>query len=81
MSKNSFLHECMRAPSIGLPAVLDALQNGGFLVHSEDYIHRYPHDWRSKQPVIIRTTKQWFAAVGGITPAVRKMQNSTCRIQ
>jgi isoleucyl-tRNA synthetase len=55
--------------SSGNKAVLDALQNGGFLVHSEDYVHRYPHDWRSKQPVIIRTTKQWFAAVGGITPA------------
>ena len=31
----------------------------------ERYPHRYPYDWRTKQPVIFRATEQWFASVGG----------------
>ncbi|KAJ8098854.1 tRNA synthetases class I-domain-containing protein [Lipomyces tetrasporus] len=30
------------------------------------YKHKYPYDWRSKKPVIIRATAQWFADVGSI---------------
>jgi len=26
-------------------------------------VHSYPHDWRSKKPVILRATEQWFIAV------------------
>ena len=29
-------------------------------MHSEPYIHSYPYDWRTKQPVILRGSKQWF---------------------
>ncbi|CCH41033.1 isoleucine-trna synthetase [Wickerhamomyces ciferrii] len=32
----------------------------------DDYIHSYPYDWRSKKPIIIRATPQWFANVGKI---------------
>lgn len=31
----------------------------------ESYGHRYPYDWRTKQPVIFRATEQWFASVEG----------------
>ena len=34
-------------------------------MQEEKYAHRYPYDWRSKQPVIFRATEQWFASVGG----------------
>ena len=34
-------------------------------MQEEKYPHRYPYDWRSKQPVIFRATEQWFASVGG----------------
>ena len=27
--------------------------------------HSYPHDWRSKTPVIFRATEQWFVNVEG----------------
>ncbi|CAI5527600.1 unnamed protein product, partial [Closterium sp. Naga37s-1] len=27
--------------------------------------HKYPYDWRSKQPTIFRATDQWFASVNG----------------
>ena len=34
-------------------------------LQAEKYPHRYPYDWRSKQPVIFRATEQWFASVDG----------------
>ncbi len=30
-------------------------------------MHSYPHDWRSKTPVIFRSTEQWFVAVDRAT--------------
>lgn len=34
--------------------------------------HRYPHDWKTKEPIIIRATPQWFADVSAIKPMVHK---------
>ena len=45
------------------PKVLDALQTAGRLAASEEYIHSYPHSWRSKKPVIFRNTPQWFISM------------------
>jgi isoleucyl-tRNA synthetase len=28
--------------------------------------HKYPYDWRTKQPVVVRATHQWFCNVGEI---------------
>ena len=36
---------------------------GQIVVASHPYTHKYPIDWRTKQPVIIRATEQWFADV------------------
>ncbi|MCA3244150.1 MAG: class I tRNA ligase family protein, partial [Alphaproteobacteria bacterium] len=33
---------------------------GDKLLHSSSYTHKYPISWRSKAPVIFRTTHQWF---------------------
>jgi isoleucyl-tRNA synthetase len=44
-------------------AVLELLRAKGHLVHSAKFQHSYPHDWRSKQPVIFRATKQWFMSL------------------
>jgi isoleucyl-tRNA synthetase len=38
----------------------------GALVHAHKYTHEYPHGERSHQPVIFRTTKQWFLKVEDI---------------
>jgi isoleucyl-tRNA synthetase len=46
--------------SHGNKAVLEELRNQNALLHLEDYAHRYPYDWRSKKPIILRATKQWF---------------------
>ena len=36
---------------------------GANLLLKEPYEHRYPYDWRTKKPVIMRATDQWFASV------------------
>ena len=43
--------------------IIDALGTSERLVMREKYLHRYPHDWRTKKPVITRSTEQWFANV------------------
>jgi isoleucyl-tRNA synthetase len=48
----------------GSAAVLDILGDDVLDVH--EYRHKYPYDWRTKQPIIIRATAQWFADVDTI---------------
>jgi isoleucyl-tRNA synthetase len=43
--------------------VVNHLQDSGHLYHLSMYTHSYPHDGRSKTPVIFRSTEQWFIAV------------------
>lgn len=45
------------------PLVLDCLRKSGNLYFEQKFKHSYPHDWRSKTPVIFRATEQWFIAV------------------
>ena len=42
---------------------IDAIEQSGSLLAKEAYSHEYPHGERSHQPVIFRTTKQWFFKV------------------
>ena len=41
-------------------AVLAALRSSGALLAEEKMTHRYPYDWRTRLPVIVRATAQWF---------------------
>lgn len=38
----------------GNDTVIDLLENQSFLVKKENYTHKYPYDWRTKQPVMLR---------------------------
>lgn len=49
----------------GNQAIIDALSSSGNLLKAEDYGHKYPYDWRTKEPTIFRATDQWFASVEG----------------
>ncbi|MFO0500379.1 MAG: class I tRNA ligase family protein, partial [Pseudomonadota bacterium] len=40
--------------------ILDEIKANGTLLHAYEYTHKYPISWRSKKPVIYRTTNQWF---------------------
>ncbi|KAF8428197.1 tRNA synthetases class I-domain-containing protein [Tirmania nivea] len=54
----------------GNKAVVELLRDHGALLGLEEkYLHKYPYDWRTKQPVIIRSTAQWFADVYSIKDA------------
>ncbi len=47
----------------GNELVVQQLLESGHLFHHHAFTHSYPHDWRSKTPVIFRATEQWFVAV------------------
>jgi len=49
----------------GNKLVTEKLKEVGALLHMNFISHQYPHDWRSKQPVIYRATEQWFASIDG----------------
>lgn len=39
------------------------LEEVGALLSLKFITHSYPHDWRTKKPVIFRATPQWFASI------------------
>src|SRR5699024_6940321 len=43
--------------------VTDLLKEKGALLKLTFITHSYPHDWRTKKPVIFRATNQWFASI------------------
>ncbi len=47
-------------------AITEKLNETGHLLHLSFFTHQYPHDWRTKKPVIYRATEQWFASIEGI---------------
>jgi len=55
-------------------AVLTVLRESNHLAHQEDYVHSYPHCWRSKTPVIFRAMDQWFIRVDHARPEVAEGQ-------
>ena len=46
--------------------VIDWLTEEDKLLAREDIVHSYPHDWRTKKPIIFRATTQWFASIDKI---------------
>ena len=43
--------------------IADALDAAGALLARGSLVHRYPHSWRSKAPLIFRNTVQWFISM------------------
>ena len=43
--------------------VVEKLEAVGALLKLSFFTHSYPHDWRTKKPVIFRATTQWFASI------------------
>ncbi|NDC56111.1 MAG: isoleucine--tRNA ligase, partial [Alphaproteobacteria bacterium] len=58
-------------------AVIKTMIEVGALVGKTNITHAYPHSWRSKAPLIFRTTPQWFIALdktpAGGTKTLRQM--------
>lgn len=45
--------------------ITEHLTDTGHLLSYKEFGHSYPHDWRSKTPVIFRATEQWFIRCEG----------------
>ncbi|MEK5174780.1 isoleucine--tRNA ligase [Heyndrickxia sp. FSL W8-0496] len=43
--------------------ITEKLEEAGALLKLNFFTHSYPHDWRTKKPVIFRATAQWFASI------------------
>ncbi len=47
-------------------AIIEDFDKCGCLLKLKPITHSYPHDWRTKKPVIFRATPQWFASIDPI---------------
>ena len=62
--------------STGTEEVLKILEGHGRVIGIQKYKHKYPYDWRTKLPVIVRATEQWFADVGSVKDdALKSLQD------
>ncbi|KAI8141829.1 tRNA synthetases class I-domain-containing protein [Fennellomyces sp. T-0311] len=60
----------------GTDIIIDTLSKASVLVKESKYVHKYPYDWRTKKPVMLRATAQWFANVEDLQKnAVRALKN------
>ena len=46
--------------------VLQILKENDALIKHSTFTHSYPHDWRTKKPLIFRATSQWFCSIDPI---------------
>ncbi len=46
--------------------IIEALTENGGLLFADKFSHSVPIDWRTKEPVIYRATKQWFVSIDKI---------------
>lgn len=57
-----------------LSTVIEMLEAAKSLLKEEKCVHSYPYDWRTKKPVIIRASKQWFINTGSLKAAAQVPQ-------
>lgn len=57
----------------GNASVISMLKEAGALLTEEECVHSYPYDWRSKQPVLIRPSKQWFINTGSLKDRAKEV--------
>ena len=54
------------------PLIIEKLKLSGHLLKFSEFIHSYPHCWRSKTPLIFRTKSQWFIGIDLEKSDIRK---------
>uniref|UniRef100_A0A8C3KPC3 Isoleucine--tRNA ligase, mitochondrial n=1 Tax=Calidris pygmaea TaxID=425635 RepID=A0A8C3KPC3_9CHAR len=57
----------------GNEAVIQMLQAAGSLLKEEKFVHSYPYDWRTKKPMIIRASKQWFVNTASVKATAQEV--------
>jgi isoleucyl-tRNA synthetase len=67
------------------PLIIKRLADDGLLFAEQKITHSYPHDWRSKTPIIFRATEQWFVAMdqpyGSDRKSIRERGIDACKEQ
>lgn len=58
------------------PKIVERLKEEGALLHHSKFNHSYPHDWRTRKPVIFRATPQWFASIDKLKTRLLDLINS-----
>lgn len=79
--KGIFTHEAGEFEGIyyekANPMIIEKLQSLGNLLHVSYFKHSYPHDWRTKKPIIFRATPQWFASIDLLKkPLLEEIKNT-----
>lgn len=54
------------------PKIVEYLRSSGNLIKGSEFEHSYPHCWRTKTPLIFRTTPQWFLGIDLERSEIRK---------
>ncbi|MBS4189150.1 isoleucine--tRNA ligase [Bacillus sp. FJAT-49705] len=57
--------------------ITQKLEEAGALLKLSFITHSYPHDWRTKKPVIYRATAQWFASIKDFRKELLEAVNET----
>ncbi|WP_071459375.1 isoleucine--tRNA ligase [Bacillus massilinigeriensis] len=57
--------------------ITEKLEEKGALLKLTFITHSYPHDWRTKKPVIFRATAQWFASIKDFRSELMKAVEET----
>lgn len=52
--------------------ITEWLEENDALLKLDFFTHSYPHDWRTKKPVIFRATPQWFASINNFREEILK---------
>ncbi|MCC5895095.1 MAG: isoleucine--tRNA ligase [Alkalibacterium sp.] len=52
--------------------ITEWLEENDALLKLDFFTHSYPHDWRTKKPVIFRATPQWFASINNFREDILK---------
>ncbi|XP_059533768.1 isoleucine--tRNA ligase, mitochondrial [Myotis daubentonii] len=57
----------------GTDVVIKMLQASKNLLLEEKLVHSYPYDWRTKKPVVIRASKQWFINITELKATAKEL--------
>lgn len=55
------------------PMIIERMKENGNLIFTKVIEHSYPHNWRSKTPLIFRATSQWFIRMDDQKYNIREM--------
>lgn len=50
----------------GVDAIVNRMVQNKTFMALQPHHHRYPIDWRTKKPIMLRATKQWFIALSSL---------------